>query len=249
MKEFHILPAIDLRQGQVVRLRQGDPHLQTVYDTDPTSVAERWLSSGAHWLHVVNLDGAFGEGDHVNLAALKQILTMAKNFGASVQFGGGLRSMDMISTILSLGVQRAVLGTILIEQPNILKQTLGRFGPERIAAGVDAKNGVVQVRGWQKGTSVTALELTRQMMQEGLRWLIFTDIARDGVGNGLNLTATREIIAEGKNQVIASGGVNSTEDVRMARASGCAGVIIGKAIYEGKIQLNEVIDLEISQSM
>jgi phosphoribosylformimino-5-aminoimidazole carboxamide ribotide isomerase len=241
MDSFDILPAVDLRQGQVVRLRQGDPGRQTVYGSDPAAAARRWLEEGARWLHVVNLDGAFGEGDGLNRAALLQILTTASEFGAQVQFGGGLRTRQAVAEALELGVRRVVLGTMAVEQPKLLRNILDEFGPERAAVGIDARAGQVQVRGWQAGSNLPAVDLAALLAAGGLRWLVFTDIARDGEGAGLNLAATQELAQISRLSVIASGGAAGAEDVRRAREAGLAGVILGRSLYEGRIALGEVL--------
>lgn len=239
MPDFVLYPAIDLRQGQVVRLTQGDPDRQTTYSPDPAETARRWLSAGARWLHVVNLDGAFGENDTTNRRALEDILRVAGAFGAAVQFGGGLRSLEAVQAALDTGVARVVLGTLAVEQPEVLAQALAGAGPERIAAALDARQGLVRIRGWATGSAIPAVDLAARLAQIGLEWLVFTDIARDGVGAGLNLEATLAIAGQGRLNVIASGGVNSLDDIRAACRAGLAGAIAGRALYEGRIELAE----------
>lgn len=238
---FTIYPAIDLRGGRVVRLKQGDPALMTAYSDDPAETARRWLTAGANWLHVVNLDGAFGENNSANRSALEAILAVAKSFGAQVQFGGGMRSLDAVGQVLDLGLSRVVLGTIAIEQPEIVANVLTRFGAERIAVGIDARQGLVRLRGWKNESGITAKELALQMRSLGLYTVIFTDIARDGLGNGLNISATSELAEASKLNVIASGGVHALEDVQAARDAKLAGVVIGRALYEGTINLSEAL--------
>jgi phosphoribosylformimino-5-aminoimidazole carboxamide ribotide isomerase len=240
--QFEIYPAIDLRAGKVVRLRQGDPDRQTTYADDPEKVAGQWLDQGTHWLHVVNLDGAFGESDAVNQKALRSILEVAKGFGAQVQFGGGLRSHRQIASALELGVDRIVLGTMAVENPDLVRQATQSYGAEHVAVGLDARQGLIQVHGWKEGTPLKALELASQLHEWGLKWLIFTDIARDGVGTGLNLEVTRDLARASGLKVIASGGVSSLDDVRMARRARLAGVIIGRALYEGKLDLKAILN-------
>ena len=232
---FTIYPAIDLRGGQVVRLKEGDPNRQTSYSPDPAGTARRWIAAGARWLHVVNLDGAFGENGLANQLALRTILDEAVPAGVPVQFGGGLRSLDAIRSALELGVTRIVLGTIIVEQPAMMEEALDRWGCERIAAGLDARGGLIQVRGWQSATPLQAGALAATLKQAGLRWLIFTDIARDGLQTGLNLPATVALARESGLKVIASGGVSRLEDVRQAKEAGLPGVIVGRALYESTI--------------
>jgi phosphoribosylformimino-5-aminoimidazole carboxamide ribotide isomerase len=241
---FTICPAIDLRAGRVVRLKEGDPARMNAYSDDPAETARRWLHESASWLHVVNLDGAFGESDHANRSALGSILSVAKSFDARVQFGGGLRSLAAIERALDLGVSRVVLGTVAVEQPDLVTDALTRFGAERIAVGIDARDGMVRVRGWQSDSGISALDLALQMRILGLRTAIFTDVSRDGLGSGLNIDATRALAEVSGLDVIASGGVHTLEDVLAARDANLAGVIVGRAIYEGtldlKIALQEV---------
>ena len=240
---FEIFPAIDLRNGRVVRLQEGDPARLTSYSDDPAETARRWLGAGARWLHVVNLDGAFGEGDDANRSALEAILKL----GAQVQFGGGLRSLDAIERVIELGVSRAILGTIAIEQPDVIVTAIKKVGAEKIAVGIDARNGMVRLRGWQMESGVSASETARQMRTLGLRTIIFTDISRDGLGRGLNIAATRELADVSGLDVIASGGVHTLDDVRAAREAGLAGVIIGRALYEGTGDLKESLTLPLSR--
>ena len=240
MPEFTIFPAIDLRRGQVVRLQAGDPNRQTQYGADPAAAARRWLSAGARWLHVVNLDGAFGEAGSENVQAHASILDTARETGGQVQFGGGLRSLDAIEAAFQLGVTRVVLGTAVIEQPGLIAEALSRWGAEKVAAGLDARDGLIQVRGWQTGTPIPALDLAMQLSRQGLRWLVFTDIARDGLQTGLNLAATLEIARQTGLNVIASGGVFGWEDIHASKAAQLAGVIVGRALYEGKFEPREL---------
>lgn len=236
---FTIYPAIDLRGGKVVRLKEGDPARMTSYSADPAETAWRWLDAGAAWLHVVNLDGAFGESDNANRAALESILKL----GAHVQFGGGMRSLDAIDAALSLGVSRVVLGTIAIEQPDVVAEALTRFGAERIVAGIDARDGLVRTRGWKDNSGVKATNLALHMRDFGLRTIIFTDVSRDGLGSGLNIPSTRKLAEVSGLDVIASGGVHTIEDVIAARDVNLAGVIIGRALYDGTVDFKRALQV------
>jgi phosphoribosylformimino-5-aminoimidazole carboxamide ribotide isomerase len=240
--KFEIYPAIDLRGGKVVRLRQGDSNQQTTYADDPAKVARRWLAEGCRWLHVVNLDGAFGERDATNQKALRRILTVSKEFNAKVQFGGGLRTEEQIASVIDMGIDRIILGTLAVENSALIQRTIDSYGVERVAAGLDARQGRVQVRGWKEGTQVEMMSLAKTLKVLGLKWLIFTDIARDGLGTGLNVAATRDLARSTGLCVIASGGVNSLEDVSQARQAQLAGVIIGRALYEGKLDLKAILN-------
>lgn len=233
MDNFTIFPAIDLRLGKVVRLAQGDPARQTVYSDEPLAVAERWQAAGATWLHVVNLDGAFGAESSANQAALQRILGL----GLQVQLGGGLRDRETIRAALEAGASRAVIGTAAVENPALVDWALETCGTERVAVGIDARGGRVCIKGWAEATAWQALDLGQELHRRGLVWCIFTDISRDGLQTGINLDATTRLAAGSGLQVIASGGVASLEEVHRLRAAGLAGVIIGRALYEGKIKL------------
>lgn len=233
---FSIFPAIDLRCGQVVRLKMGDPSRQTKYSDDPAETAQRWLEAGARYLHVINLDGAFQESDSKNLEALKKIIETTYKYGARVQFGGGLRSSAAIEHAFNLGVSRVILGTVIIEQRQVLTDALKRWGPEQVAAALDARDGFIQVRGWKENTRMKAVELAIHLQEAGLRWLIFTDITHDGMGSGINLEQTLELSKSCSLQIIASGGASSLDDIRRVRQAGLAGVIVGQALYSGSIQ-------------
>jgi phosphoribosylformimino-5-aminoimidazole carboxamide ribotide isomerase len=234
---FTVYPAIDLRGGKVVRLKEGDPERMTEYSDDPVETASHWLSTGAKCLHVVNLDGAFGEEDEANRLALQSILKL----GAQVQFGGGIRSIDAIEHALELGVSRAVLGTVAVEQIDVVVEALKKFGPEKVAVGLDARDGLVRTRGWKDNSNISATDLVLQMQGLGLRTIIFTDISRDGSGSGPNVSSTRELAETSGLDVIASGGVHTLDDVIAARDANLAGVIIGRALYEGTIDLKEAL--------
>lgn len=236
---FTLLPAIDLRQGQVVRLALGDPGRQTVYAADPAATAERWRAAGARWLHVVNLDGAFGEAGAANLAALERLTGL----GLSVQFGGGLRDEAGLRRAFDLGVRRVVLGTAAVENPALVEWALGAYGPERVAVGLDARDGVVRVRGWAESAGVSASDLGRRLAGQGVAWCVFTDVARDGVGTGVNVPATAALAAATGLRVIASGGVAGVEDVTRVRAAGLAGLIVGRALYEGRVDLRQALEI------
>ena len=239
-RAFTVFPAIDLRAGQVVRLAQGDPARQTTYAADPAAVARRWQAEGAQWLHVVNLDGAFGgeaEAGGPNARALTTLLEV----GLKVQFGGGLRDKAALRRAFEAGVSRAVLGTAAVENPALVDWALSEYGPEHVAVGIDAREGKVRLHGWTEAASLTALELGQRLRQQGLAWCIFTDVARDGLGAGVNLAETTALAEATGLRVVASGGADSTADVSQARAAGLAGIILGRALYEGRIDLGKVL--------
>uniref|UniRef100_H5SBG3 1-(5-phosphoribosyl)-5-[(5-phosphoribosylamino)methylideneamino] imidazole-4-carboxamide isomerase n=1 Tax=uncultured Chloroflexota bacterium TaxID=166587 RepID=H5SBG3_9CHLR len=238
---FTIYPALDLLQGKVVRLRQGDPQALTLYGENPAEIARRWLELGARWLHVVNLDGAFGAEGQENLRALESILQIARSFGAGVQLGGGLRSLQAIEEAWRLGLQRVVLGTLAAEQPQALEEAIRRYGSEAIAVAIDLKQGRLRLHGWRSSAAQTPIELAVETMRRGARYLIVTDTVRDGLLSGLNLEALAPFLALPGGQVIASGGARSLEDLHQAYRAGCQGVILGRSLYEGKIDLREAL--------
>lgn len=242
MSKFTIFPAIDLRNGRIVRLEQGDPERETVFSNNPIKTAQKWIHAGAQWLHVVNLDGAFDEAGAANWAALPTITQL----GVKVQFGGGIRSLDDVARALDLGVTRVIFGTAAIENPEIVGTAVEKFGKGHVAVGIDARNGRVKTRGWMRDTAVNPVDLGKEMRALGVRTVIYTDIARDGVMGGVNVQATVQLSQVTGLQVIASGGVATLEDIRRCQAQaehGLVGVITGRAIYDGRIDLEEAFQL------
>lgn len=238
---MNIYPAIDLRNGQVVRLKHGDPSQQTVFERDPLQVARRWAEAGAAWLHVVNLDGAFG-GDADAAAKNRAWLKPLCDTGLRVQFGGGLRSLADIEAALSLGVERVILGTLAIEQPTIVPEAIRTFGAEHIIVGLDARDGQIKTRGWQMDGGIDVISIGRQLRSRGVELVVHTDIGRDGVLSGVNAAASIELAQKTGLKVIASGGVNSIEDVLgLKNTPEIEGVIIGRALYTGAIDLRELL--------
>lgn len=245
-----IFAAIDLKDGRCVRLRQGDPDAETVYSEDPASVAETWTTIGVDWLHVVNLDGAFGntEKSTKNVSALQAILDRVQT---PVQFGGGLRSPEHIQQALDMGVTRVVLGSLAADRPRQMLDILGKFGPEQIVLGLDVKNGKVATHGWRQLAETDAIKLAQLIHTAGLTHVIYTDISRDGMLNGVNLEAALALAQAGAPsngkvgfQVIVSGGVASIEDVKRVKAvedEAIEGLIIGKALYTGAVDLAEAM--------
>jgi phosphoribosylformimino-5-aminoimidazole carboxamide ribotide isomerase len=236
---FTIYPAIDLRNGKVVRLAQGDLARTTVYGDDPLETAKRWMGEGASWLHVVNLDGAFGESLTANLAALEKIAQL----GIKVQFGGGIRDLESVKRVMGLGVSRVVIGTAAIENPKLIDEGLREFSSQQIAVGVDAKEGKVRIRGWVEEAATTATELAKRLKAQGIEIIIFTDVARDGIGVGVNVESSLALARDSGVAVIASGGVRDVSDVHRVREANLAGIIIGRALYEGAIKLRDLTSL------
>lgn len=241
--DFTIYPAIDLREGQVVRLFQGDPAQKTIYGNSPVAAAQRWIERGASWLHIVNLDGAFGEGGEANLRALENILELAQSQSPSVkvQFGGGLRSLIAVGKAFDVGVNRVMLGSMAVEKPEVVQQGLGIYGAERVGLAMDVREGEVRRRGWREGTEIEPIQLGKQFYNTGLRICAYTEISRDGAGVGVDIESTARFAEATGLQVIASGGVGSLEDVQQVKQAGLSGVIIGRALYDGKIKLEEAL--------
>ncbi|NPA06289.1 MAG: 1-(5-phosphoribosyl)-5-[(5-phosphoribosylamino)methylideneamino] imidazole-4-carboxamide isomerase [Chloroflexi bacterium] len=240
---FVLYPAIDLRRGRVVRLQQGDPARETAYSSDPESVARRWLTQGAPWLHVVNLDAAFGEDDAANRAAIQGILARAHEAGARVQLGGGIRSPQSAATWLKAGVDRVILGSLAAREPETVGALARTWGTARVAAGLDAREGYVRIHGWQRGTSWPVPDLARTLYEAGVRVFIITDVARDGMGVGPNIElalAAREALP-GPAQIIVSGGVRTLDHVREVQRAGLDGVIVGQALYAGSLSLKQAL--------
>ena len=230
-----ILPAIDLKGGQCVRLRQGKAEDVTVYSDDPVAQARTWLAQGAEQLHVVDLDGAFqGEPKHAEVIA-----RIVRALGIPVEVGGGLRTDAHIERLLQAGVARAIIGTRALESLGALAALVKRFG-DAIAVGIDARDGFVQVKGWVETTGTRAVELAKQVESVGVKTIIYTDTATDGMLGGPNLSAMRQMCGTVSCRIIASGGVSAPEHVTALRALGCEnlyGAIVGKALYDGKTTL------------
>ncbi len=237
MDGFTVFPAIDLRGGKVVRLAQGDPSRRTVYGDDPLAWAGRWKDEGADWLHVVNLDGAFGEEAGLNLQAVKRILTL----GLKVELGGGMRDEASIRGVLDLGAERIFLGTAAVRDPGLVDRALAIWGPERIAGDIGVRDGQVAVSGWRESTPLTVLELGRRLRDQGIQWCVLTDVRRDGVNAGIALEPAVELQSATGLRVVASGGAKNLDDVRRARRAGLAGIVLGRALYDGKISLRECL--------
>jgi phosphoribosylformimino-5-aminoimidazole carboxamide ribotide isomerase len=236
-----IIPAIDLRGGRCVRLSQGQASAETVYSENPVKIAKRWYDEGAELLHIVNLDAALNQDDTENLKALEDILY---EVNIPVQFGGGVRSMDAVRRLDELGATRIVIGTTAIENPALLEHIIDEFG-STIVVGIDARDGKVALRGWEKLSNINAIEFAQEMAELGIERIVYTDIARDGMLSGLNLEATREIAEASGLRVTASGGVASLDDIyalKEIEPYGVDSVIIGKALYEGVFTLEEALD-------
>lgn len=231
-----ILPAIDIRDGQCVRLYQGDFERVTIYDADPVQVAQRWEAAGAGWLHVVDLDGAVA-GHPINLETIAHIRAATS---LRIEMGGGIRMLTHIKQVLELGIERVILGTVALTDRALLEEALASW-EDHIAVGLDARDGLVAISGWRETTQVQATSLAAELFAVGVRRFIYTDIARDGALQGPNLNALREMQQAVPCSLIASGGISSLEDLRSLAALGIEGTIVGKALYTGDVNLAAAI--------
>lgn len=235
---MQIYPAIDIKDGRAVRLRQGLAADVTDYGT-PAEAAMDWKTQGATYLHVVDLDGAF-EGKGRNLPLVAEIV---RETGLPVELGGGIRTMEDIEARLTLGVARVILGTVALTDPDLVRRACARY-PGRIACGIDAKDGRVAVRGWVEASDVDPVDLALRMKDAGVLNVIYTDIRRDGMQTGPNVEATAELVRRTGLRVIGSGGVGKIQDLYDLRDAGCAGAIVGKALYNGNFTLAQALRLE-----
>ena len=235
-----LLPAIDLMSGEVVRLRQGKADQKTVYSSDPAAFAQRWENEGGDFLHIVDLDAAFS-GEQCNLDAVRAI---TGSISIPCELGGGIRSPAAVQRAIDAGVARVIIGTRAAESLDFVRDMARDFGSERVAVGIDAKNGLVSVKGWTEDSALSALDLARRAEDAGAGTIIYTDIATDGMMAGPNFTETEKMLGALQCQLIASGGVSNEGDVqRLAQMPGLYGCIIGKALYDGAVNLHDLTTL------
>ena len=236
---MYLLPAIDLKEGHCVRLKQGDMAQSTIFNVSPADQAEAFTKEGAEWIHVVDLDGAFA-GKPINMTAVEEIL---KATDVKIELGGGIRSLDTIRLWLEKGVSRVILGTAALRNPELVKTACREF-PNRIAVGIDAKDGFVAVEGWAETSAIKDIDLARQFESAGVSAIIYTNVARDGVLQGPDLDSTLNLAKSVSIPVIVSGGVASLDDIKACRKIGIfEGVIAGRAIYEGRFTVSEAISV------
>jgi phosphoribosylformimino-5-aminoimidazole carboxamide ribotide isomerase len=233
-----LYPAIDLKDGKCVRLLRGDMGNATIFNADPADQAKKFTDAGAQWIHVVDLDGAFA-GKPKNAAAVDAIL---KSTTAKIQLGGGIRDLASIKAWLERGAARVVLGTAAVKNPDLVKAACKEF-PGRVALGIDARGGKVAVEGWAKTTDITAMDLARKFEDAGAAAIVYTDIERDGALQGVNVEATAELARGVKIPVIASGGVSSLDDIAALKARNIPGAILGRALYDGRVDLKSALAL------
>ncbi len=233
---MEIIPALDLRQGKCVRLYQGDYDKETVFSHEPVAIALRWQAQGAKRLHLIDLDGA-AEGRLCNEAAIKEIL---KAVTFQVQIGGGIRQLETIYKLLSLGASRVILGTAAIEDRELVTEACRRFG-ESIVIAIDAEDGYVKSHGWRQGSSTTAEQLVNRMADLGARRFIYTDISRDGTLTEPNFDAIANLVAQTSLPIIASGGISNIAQLKRLAQSGAEGAIVGRALYTGDVDLKQAL--------
>lgn len=234
---MQIYPAIDIKDGKCVRLKQGQFDQVTIYDEDPLKVAIQWVKAGASYLHLVDLDGAL-TGESSNHKIIRKI---AQTIPIPVQVGGGIRSIKDIDQALSSGIQRVILGTVAIQNPTFVEEAIVQFGSTHIVVGIDAKNGKVAIEGWEKISKFPTIETCLYMKKLGVDTIIYTDISKDGMMLGPNIEATQELLFKTNMNIIASGGVTKIRDLEKLQQIGVAGAIIGKSLYQNKLNLSEVI--------
>jgi phosphoribosylformimino-5-aminoimidazole carboxamide ribotide isomerase len=234
---MEVIPAIDLRGGRCVRLRQGDFDQETVFSDDPVAMALRWQKQGGPRLHLVDLDGA-ATG---NPAHLEIITAIVAALDIPVQVGGGIRSAATTRAWLEAGVERVVIGTAAVRDPDMVREVCLEHGSERVVVSIDARDGMVALQGWSEASEVSVLELAHRMAELGVERLLYTDIARDGMLTGPDTDTNARLVRETGMAVLASGGVSSVEDVRQLAATGAEGVIVGRALYTGAVSLREAI--------
>lgn len=235
---MRIYPAIDLKDGKCVRLLKGDFDKKTVYSEDPVSTAQKWQSSGADWLHIVDLDGA-RSGAALNRPVIKNI---CRNIHMNVQTGGGVRTMKDIDELIDCGAARVILGTAAVRNFGLVTEAVKKYG-DKIAVGIDAKDGYAATDGWEEVSRLRAVDFAKKAEAAGVKTIIYTDIATDGALSGPNIPAMLEMVSSTNLNVIASGGVSSIDDIRKLIETGVEGAITGRAIYEGRLNLKDAVNL------
>jgi len=233
---MEIIPAVDIKGGKCVRLYQGDYRQQTVFYEDPVTAALTWYAQGARWLHIVDLDGAVA-GEPRNMEVVEQII---KETALSIELGGGIRQEEMAKKLLRQGISRIILGTTAIENRELVRRLCQQFG-EAIAVSLDARDGKIAIRGWQKNTVVEVLQLSREMVDAGVKRFVYTDIKRDGTLTEPNFDMIERLVAEANVPVIVAGGISRLQHLRRLKRLAVEGVIIGKALYTGDINLGEAV--------
>lgn len=240
-RTLEVLPSIDVRGGRVVDLFQGDYARETVYAETPEAVADRFLADGARWIHIVDLDGSKA-GSPENREVVQRIVKAAQAGGVRTELGGGIRSLEAARAALDAGVTRVIFGTAAVEHPALVAEAVDAFGAEAVVVGIDARDGVVATRGWLQDSGIRAVDLARQVVDAGIRYVIYTDVNRDSTLTEPNFGELEEMVRAAPVGVIASGGISTAEQVRRLATMDLAGAIIGSALYAGKLTLKEALD-------
>ncbi len=236
---MQLYPAIDIKNGKCVRLYKGLFNQETIFSESPLEVAKQWELDGATYLHIIDLDGALN-GEWVNKAVFSDILKSVK---IPIQTGGGIRTLEDIKQRLEMGIDRVIIGTMAVKDPEFVKEAIQHFGSEHIVVGIDAKNGCVATHGWEQVSTLEAAEFALAMKQLGVKYIIYTDISKDGTMEGPNIEQTQNLIIKTGMNIIASGGISSIDDLYETQRIGATGTIIGKALYLNAIHLKEAIKL------
>jgi phosphoribosylformimino-5-aminoimidazole carboxamide ribotide isomerase len=236
---MQLYPAIDIKNGKCVRLFKGLFDQETIFHDDPSLVALKWEELGGSYIHVVDLDGAL-DGKWVNKEAIQKIVRAVK---VPVQTGGGVRTLDDIKERLDMGIDRVIIGTMAVKNPDFVKEAVERFGSQHIAVGIDAKNGLVATHGWEQVSDLEAIQFALQMKALGVKVIVYTDISKDGTMEGPNIEQTKAMVEQTQMYIIASGGVSKMQDLYDTQDIGVGGTIIGKALYLDAIDLNEAVNL------
>ncbi|MDF2820042.1 MAG: hisA [Clostridiales bacterium] len=234
---MRLYPAIDLKDGKCVRLKQGQFNDLIVYSDNPIEIARKWCDCGAKFLHLVDLDGAL-KGSSINEIAIRSIV---QGLNIPVQVGGGIRNFENIEYMLGLGVNRVILGTKAVQDPEFVREAVERYGSDAIVVGIDAKDGMVATHGWETVSELSALDMCKKMQLMGVKYVVYTDISKDGMLSGPNIEFTQMLVNQTNINIIASGGVSTLEDIKKLSTIGVEGAIIGKALYEDWIDLRVAI--------
>ena len=233
-----ILPAIDIKNGKVVRLKQGDFNQETVYSDNPLEIAKQFEKDKAKWLHIVDLDGASLEKNR-NIEIIKEI---RENTSLSIQTGGGIRSKEDVKKLIDLGIDRVIIGTLAVKNPELLKKIVNKFGSEKILISIDARDGKVATSGWQEESELKVIDFAKKLEQMGIKYILYTDIKRDGMLSGPDVEGLKELKESTSLNIIASGGISSLKDIEKLNELNFYGVITGQALYTNQFDLKEAIE-------
>ncbi|MBP2143720.1 phosphoribosylformimino-5-aminoimidazole carboxamide ribotide isomerase [Methanococcus voltae] len=234
---MYIIPAVDMKEGKCVQLIQGDPTKRHVEYDNPDEIAKMWVENGAEMLHLVDLDGAI-DGERVNLPCVKKIIQESQ---VPVQMGGGIRTMEDVEELVDLGINKVIIGTVAVQNPDFVEELAKKVGSEKIMVALDAKDGKVVIKGWKEKTEYTPVQMGKILEEKGAGSILFTNVDSEGLLNGINITPTKELVDNLKIPIIASGGVTTIEDLIEFKKIGVAGVVVGSALYKNNFKLQDAI--------